>query len=1203
MSDPIDKLGAPASGPPADIPLASLFTANGGMFDGGAVDDAPTIISKAQPRSPRPEDTFAHTLRGRRLAHFDLVEPIGVGGMAAVIRAQDTQLDRPVALKILPPDMASDPENIRRFQQEARAAAKLDHENIARVYFFGEDQGLHFIAFEFVEGENLRLLLERRGRLPVPEAVHYMLQVATGLAHAAERGVVHRDIKPSNIIIGPTGRAKLVDMGLARSMIAPAGDVELTQSGVTLGTFDYISPEQALEPRSADVRSDIYSLGCTFYQALTGQPPVPEGTAAKKLHHHQHVAPVDPRQMNSAVPDELAAILGRMMAKDPRERYQRPEHLVQHLLQLAQKLGAGGQSDGVLFVDAPLPSPPRMRPMIVAGVAASLLVMLVVLHGMSTWPAGRSNPGRAMIAKDSSSRLPENKDVGSKPPGGMDATPPVVPVLPNGSQRIRIEVASAQDLVHELSAALATRSGDIDVFLLNDIDLVPARGHEPGSPLPEMAFAGGKREIWIQPKQAGKRPAIRLTFNADLRAPEPEGMPVWMPLTFDGGRIKISGVRFEVDARLAPQLVIAPLRMRHGSALTLENCEFVQKRPPGMGRVADIAVEGGAKEQTPSVSARECSFLSDARSRTAEVLALSGAARVNLTNCAFGPHAAVVHLRERSTELADIRLTGCSVMIGDGAVFDIADLGGRFVVQHSLFSRPVAAEELPVGGGVLIRQEGIGAVDNYTGQRNRYHNLSAFWARSPEVPTIADDWDRFRTVPGVNDVDSGPLDVSPWSDKDPLRALESGDLARAFRADPRSAELRQAARDRMIGVEVCTWGKVYPALPSLDDRRTLVVDPRATGGGDATTKIFSKLEQAVLEARPGEEILVRTNTDLSVEPIRLDKPNVDLTIRPYRGYHPVLVLGDSPDKDVSMFRLQDGKLKLEDLEFRLKPRLREGKDEAQAVVGVAGQGHCAFKHCVITLGSDGSEAASLSVVALADPKDVMKMGAPVRAMPELVFENCFARGRGSFLAIRASRAFELRADNCVAALNGSFCNVEGSTAKELPATAAQITLTRVTGVFSGHLLQLHTQRETKDLVPVVVRASECVFSASAAQPLVHIDGEVNQVTKRTLTWEGRRNVYLNYKQLLDQSKGEENTMGAFNKDKWVAFTGESDALFEGVRFLSAPPTTDRALLDTVPLQFRLKAEDEAELRAGADPTKLLTPAGRARPAPVSSADD
>ncbi len=243
-------------------------------------DESPTIISKNSPRpAPAPDAAPANDLHGRRLAHFELLEPIGVGGMAAVLRARDTQLDRFVALKILPPDLAVDPENVKRFHQEARAAAKLDHDNIARVFYCGEDQRLHFIAFEFVEGDNLRSILEKRGRLPVAEALPYLIQVAAGLGHAAERGVVHRDIKPSNIIITPAGRAKLVDMGLARSL-APQ-DRGLTQSGVTLGTFDYISPEQALEPRDADVRSDIYSLGCTFYHMLTGQPPVPEGTAAR----------------------------------------------------------------------------------------------------------------------------------------------------------------------------------------------------------------------------------------------------------------------------------------------------------------------------------------------------------------------------------------------------------------------------------------------------------------------------------------------------------------------------------------------------------------------------------------------------------------------------------------------------------------------------------------------------------------------------------------------------------------------------------------------------------------------------------------------------------------------------------------------------------------------------------------------------------
>src|SRR5262249_36710292 len=168
----------------------------------------------------------------------------------------------------------------------------------------------------------------------------------------------------------PSGRAKSVVMGLARSL-EPQHDMGLTQSGVTLGTFDYISPEQALEPRDADVRSDIYSLGCTFYHVLTGVPPVPEGTAAKKLHHHQHVKPLDPRQLVPDLPDEVVVILDRMMAKNPRDRYQTPEHLIHHLVLVAKKLGAAAEvPEGVVFVDAPLPNLPASRPVVLAALLA-----------------------------------------------------------------------------------------------------------------------------------------------------------------------------------------------------------------------------------------------------------------------------------------------------------------------------------------------------------------------------------------------------------------------------------------------------------------------------------------------------------------------------------------------------------------------------------------------------------------------------------------------------------------------------------------------------------------------------------------------------------------------------------------------------------------------------------------------------------------
>ena len=173
---------------------------------------------------------------------------------------------------------------------------------------------------------------------------------------------------------------------------------------MTLGTFDYISPEQALDPRDADVRSDIYSLGCTFYHALTGQAPVPEGTAARKLHCHEHEAPIDPRQLNPDVPDDVAAILARMMAKNPKNRYQRPEHLVQHLVMVAQRLGLDAEApEGLLFVDAPLPSQPRPRPVLLALAGVAVLIAIIVLLGQASpvdTPRDMDQPRNGPVATD-----------------------------------------------------------------------------------------------------------------------------------------------------------------------------------------------------------------------------------------------------------------------------------------------------------------------------------------------------------------------------------------------------------------------------------------------------------------------------------------------------------------------------------------------------------------------------------------------------------------------------------------------------------------------------------------------------------------------------------------------------------------------------------------------------------------------------------
>jgi serine/threonine protein kinase len=288
------------------------------------------------PSTPRmlPWQMAAESLLGLQLDQFKIETLVGVGGMGAVFRGKDTRLERDVAIKAVPV-LGRDLESMRRFQFEAQSAAKLDHPNIARVYHVGETADWSYIVFEFVEGVNLREYVLQQGPMSIDQSVYMIRQVAQALQHASERQVVHRDIKPSNIVLTPSGQAKIVDMGLARVTEVVRSSNDLTASGVTLGTFDYISPEQAHDPRDVDVRSDIYSLGCTWYFLLTGFPPFPEGTALQKLLMHGSKNPDDPRNYRPELSDSLIAILRKMIAKRPIDRYQSPLDLIDDLQTLA----------------------------------------------------------------------------------------------------------------------------------------------------------------------------------------------------------------------------------------------------------------------------------------------------------------------------------------------------------------------------------------------------------------------------------------------------------------------------------------------------------------------------------------------------------------------------------------------------------------------------------------------------------------------------------------------------------------------------------------------------------------------------------------------------------------------------------------------------------------------------------------------------
>jgi eukaryotic-like serine/threonine-protein kinase len=294
---------------------------------------------------------------GYKVDRYILLDLIGQGGMGRVYLARDSRLNRLVALKILSPERMSNPRAIARFQREARVGAQLQHENLVRIYDFGESSGRYFLVMEYIAGKTIGTLISEHGRLPPATAARLVRQVALGLEHAYLKGLIHRDVNPYNILVTRDGTAKLADLGLAIDL---AEEDHVTREGATVGTFDYVAPEQARHSHSADIRSDIYSLGCSTYHMCLGQVPFPSPSLPEKLFAHQALEPKPLDQLIPEFPQGLAAIIQRMMRKSPDERYATPMQVVQALEPYTEELSSGGQTEGGLSA-APGSKPKLVR--------------------------------------------------------------------------------------------------------------------------------------------------------------------------------------------------------------------------------------------------------------------------------------------------------------------------------------------------------------------------------------------------------------------------------------------------------------------------------------------------------------------------------------------------------------------------------------------------------------------------------------------------------------------------------------------------------------------------------------------------------------------------------------------------------------------------------------------------------------------------
>src|SRR5947207_2389868 len=294
-----------------------------------------------------------------RLDHYEIRSLLGKGGMGEVYLAEDVRLHRKVALKILPAAVAANQDRMRRFEQEATAAAALNHPHIAHIYEIGESESTHFIAMEYLDGDTLRDKIHR-DQAPLYKLLKYLTQVAEGLTKAHAAGIVHRDLKPDNIMITRDDYAKILDFGLAklvelRTALGSVGDVpskigpgvaQHSLTGMVMGTAGYMSPEQAQgKVEQIDHRSDIFSFGCILFEAVTGQKPFADESIIKSLHKVAFEAPPPIKDFNPSAPPDLERVIRRCLAKDREERYQTIKDVGLELKEVRQGMAGAGELD------------------------------------------------------------------------------------------------------------------------------------------------------------------------------------------------------------------------------------------------------------------------------------------------------------------------------------------------------------------------------------------------------------------------------------------------------------------------------------------------------------------------------------------------------------------------------------------------------------------------------------------------------------------------------------------------------------------------------------------------------------------------------------------------------------------------------------------------------------------------------------------
>ena len=1202
---------SPTPEPPIDR-AAPSSARRAAASEGPTVVRGPVEVGSSTSRSVRKSMPLPEI--GRRIGDFVLEEAIGVGGMGAVFRALDTQLDRMVALKLLPPDQVHDLEVVQRFYQEARAAARLDHENIARVYAVGHDGAYHYIAFEYIEGTTIRRRVAELGVIPVAETINDALQIAGALVHAAERGIVHRDVKPSNIIVTPGGRAKLVDMGLARRFERGKGiDDGLTQSGTTLGTFDYISPEQARDPRDVDVRSDLYSLGCTLFHMLGGRPPFPDGTVLQKLLQHQEEPAPDIRTLNPGVPADLSAILLRLMAKDRDRRYQTPEHLVRDLMAVAGAQGLRSVSPEGLVWMGSAKSANWERHLVWAVPALSLLLVV----GGLTW-LGQPTAEPGPVA----------------PPAGVPAAATsVVETPPSPKPSAMPEVAAIRDRSVrdgvELAAALAAAPSGSTITLVGDgpYDLSPAPGSRQQA----------RRDLTIR-AAAGARPIVRASSG---------GLPAvgdGALLRFDGGRVVVEGLEFDPGSSLAAVSA-------EDVDLTLRACAFRRSAPtdprdrPAAVRLKSSDRVGADGSRSAPSRVVACHF----DGGQAGVVA-RGPGSVDVVDSTFGPGPEpAVWLDNGGTPAvvaSRLTLRHTSIMAGEGPAFRFTRTAAIVRVEDSVVApargdlATLVATDEPDRLDWLGRKNLYAGVDTYLrtprdlATRPPTRRL-AEWVDDPAGPREADSTER-----------AGPV----WADPSPVAAGRdpSGAFALVAAAD---AAVGVGARRGPLGplpppVVVASLAPPSarrapldppPADPEPPRPAAMVVEPMPMPGqdeedgppapapppalvvapspapapapapvpaADAPIRTASALVEAL--SRPptkGGVITLAADADLTLSGLapagtgaRTIRAAPGAT-RPRLRFRPSAADLKGTAGPPSLFRLRGGSLSLLDLDVTLaEADAPAGRRWAAFAVWAGAE--LALNRCTVTVQGDYPRSAAVIVQAGEDELENGPAG-PDPSAASLRFFDSLLRSGGDLVDVAAGRELDLVVEGSVVASKGALAHGHGLPRGQA-AELLRVSLRHVTARTAGGLVRLESVPGDPELPVAEVDARDCILATTDEDaPLFRVDEQDGlDAPRNRIRWEGHGIAYHNITTYrLDETVQAGASPLRFQRNDWEMAVGghEVDPAHEDVGF-ARPWDRSRPIWTLGPEDVRLSPDNRAAAAdAGPDLKRLPNPPAEGPP--------